>query len=197
MEKVTSVKIDNEKWEILKGKGYRLQDILDDAFNNLLNIENKDDKELIKDIKKLEDKNQAYELEKENIKKETSKLESKIKELEENYKNKVKLLENKIEGNNYKIKELKKAIKEDKAKKEQENKNNKLIKEYTNLIEKLTTYKGKLTPEFKHEIQNFVDKWNIKKEVKINNILYDEYLNKAINRQQDLLYNINDFREDN
>lgn len=69
MEKVTSVKIDNDKWEILKGRGYRLQDILDNAFNNLLDIENKDDKEIMKDIKKLEDKNKSYKLEKENLKK--------------------------------------------------------------------------------------------------------------------------------
>ena len=64
MEKVTSVKIDSDKWGILKGRGYRLQDIIDDAFNNLLNIENKDDKELIKDIEELKNKNSAYELEK-------------------------------------------------------------------------------------------------------------------------------------
>ena len=36
----------------------------------------------------------------------------------------------------------------------------------------LTTYKGKLTPEFKHEIQNFVDKWNIKKEVNVSFVKY-------------------------
>lgn len=200
MEKVTSVKIDNDKWEILKGRGYRLQDILDNAFNNLLDIENKDDKEIMKDIKKLEDKNKSYKLEKENLKKilknETKKLESKIKELEENYKNKVDVLENKIEENNYKIKESKKAIKEYNIKKEEENENNKMIKDYTDLINKLMVYKGNFTPEFKLEIQNFGDKWNIKKEADINNMLYDEYVNRLFRRQRNFVHDIKKFRED-
>ena len=47
-DKITSVKIDVEKWEILKNKGYKLQNIVDNAFNNLLDIEAYDNKELTK-----------------------------------------------------------------------------------------------------------------------------------------------------
>lgn len=177
MEKVTSVKIDNDKWEILKGKGYRLQDILDDAFNNILNIENKNNTELIKSIDKLKNENKFYKEEIENIKKETSKLESKINE------------------NNYKIKEFKKAIKADRNKKVKDN--NECTEAYKNLIEQLIQTDGKLTPEVTSKINSFADKWNINKKVDLKDMLYDEYVNKTIDKQEYLVYNINDFSEDN
>lgn len=192
MEKVTSVKIDNDKWEILKGRGYRLQDIIDNAFNNLLNINYKDDTELIKEIDKLKDENNQYELEKENLKKT---LEDSITKLEDSYKNEISILEGKINENNYKIKELKQAIKKENAKKEQDNKNNECTEDYTNLIEQFLQVDGNLNL-IETKITSFMDKWNINKDIKlICEMLHKESENKLLNKQGDLLYNISDFIE--
>ena len=54
--KQTSVIIDVDKWNTLKSRGYKLQDIVDTAFNNLLDINLSDNLELNKEKNDLKDK---------------------------------------------------------------------------------------------------------------------------------------------
>jgi len=146
-DKITSVKIDVEKWEILKNKGYKLQNIVDNAFNNLLDIESYDNKELIK-IK--EDKQQ--QLKSVELMKEKS-----ILEYDENIKNlklEIKNLEDKINKNN----ELK--IKEDKKRK-YENEKNKELREVERIVYDGESYIGIEEMEQNSTIMDYCEKYNI------------------------------------
>mgnify|MGYP000968878174 FL=1 len=52
MMKTTSVKIDSQKWELVKLRGYKLQDLVDTAFTNIIQNEYTDPEE-IEELKKM------------------------------------------------------------------------------------------------------------------------------------------------
>lgn len=84
--KQTSVNVDVDKWNILKAKGYKLQDIIEDSFNALLEIEDKEPVELIKQKEYLENKLVVLNSEKDNTEKT---LETLIKRTAKEYDDKI------------------------------------------------------------------------------------------------------------
>ena len=74
----TGVKVNKAKWEILKGRGYKLQDIVDNAFNNLLEISVVEPTELLKEKAELEKQLEATEKAKDEY---LAKYDNKVKDI--------------------------------------------------------------------------------------------------------------------
>ena len=53
-QKTTSVVVDVDKWQFVKSKGYNLQEIVDDAFNTILEIDDLGNADLLAEKKNLE-----------------------------------------------------------------------------------------------------------------------------------------------
>ncbi|MBQ3415255.1 MAG: hypothetical protein IJH39_07945 [Clostridia bacterium] len=96
---ITSVTIDKDKWDIIKSKGYNLQDIVDNAFNNILDIDGKEPSELLK---------------------EKEKVECEIEQVEKEFKEQEKRYNETLDSLNSYLKELDKKIKSDVENKEKE-----------------------------------------------------------------------------
>lgn len=191
MEKITSVKINNDKWQILKGRGYKLQDIIDNAFNNLLAIEEKENPELLKELEKLKINLKQYDIEKEKINLE---LENNIKELKAANKIANETIENKINETNFKIRELEKHIKIDKNERNKENNYKEFEKEYINIIDQLVIVNGEIThPLTDNLINDFIDKYKIKPQNDILNKLQEEFINRAYENNKKTVYDVREF----
>lgn len=191
MEKITSVKINNDKWQILKGRGYKLQDIIDNAFNNLLAIEEKENPELLKELEKLKINLKQYDIEKEKINLE---LENNIKELKAANKIANETIENKINETNFKIRELEKHIKIDKNERNKENNYKEFEKEYINIIDQLVIVNGEIThPLTDNLINDFIDKYKIKPQNDILNKLQEEFINRAYENNKKTIYDVREF----
>lgn len=94
--KQTSVIIDVDKWNTLKARGYKLQDIVDTAFNNLLDINLSDNLELNKEKNDLRDKKKY--------------LLQDLEEVEKEYNNKINSIRNEIKDIDFKIKAIEETI---------------------------------------------------------------------------------------
>lgn len=105
--KQTSVNIDVEKWNTLKARGYKLQDIVDTAFNNLLDINLADNLDLNKEKNDLIQKKKY--------------LLQDLEEVEKEYTTKKNDLKSKIHDVDFKLTEIEKLItgNEEKAKEEE------------------------------------------------------------------------------
>jgi len=112
--KQTSVNIDIDKWDILKGRGYKLQDIVDNAFNNLLDINLTDNLELNKELNNLNQK-KKYLLN--DVEATKNKYDNKINDLKNNIEllttekdNLIFDLEEEIKNIDFKIKTIEETI---------------------------------------------------------------------------------------
>lgn len=105
VDKITSVKINEEKWEILKNKGYKLQDILNNAFDLLLEISSDDNLEFVKLKESKEKELQSKIMQKEHF---IKKIDSEIKDIEIS----IQILNEKIEKNNRKQENKEKHLEE-------------------------------------------------------------------------------------
>ena len=94
----TSVIIDVDKWNTLKARGYKLQDIVDTAFNNLLDINLTDNLELNKEKDNLKDKKKSLLLD--------------LEEVEKEYNSKITVIKNEIKDIDFKIKAIEDTITE-------------------------------------------------------------------------------------
>lgn len=94
--KQTSVIIDVDKWNTLKARGYKLQDIVDTAFNNLLDINLTDNLELNK--------------EKDNLKDKKKYLLHDLEEVEKEYNSKITAIKNEIKDIDFKIRAIEETI---------------------------------------------------------------------------------------
>ena len=153
--KQTSVNINIEKWQILKTKGYKLQDIIDNAFNSLLSLEDDNLTNIIQTKEnyllkidslagEIEQINKNYgseikkiEQEKTNLKKQYEKdlknLKTTEKQINKNYESELKKIEQEKELLKLQINNLDDNIiqeKQNKAQKQKETEYNKLIRMY-------------------------------------------------------------------
>ena len=145
-DKITSVKIDVEKWEILKNKGYKLQNIVDNAFNNLLDIEAYDNKELTKIKADKEQELKSLIIKKKNM---IAQYDKDIKSLTMEIKN----INDKITENN----ELK--IKEDEAQRIRKEKNKELY-EIEKIVINGNSYMGIDDMKQNAEIVKYCEKYD-------------------------------------
>lgn len=152
MKKQTTVMVDTEKWEMAKSKGYKLQDLVDTALNNVLSIngystttlqEEKD--ETLEEIKLMEH----------NKEKAIQKWDKRIKELE--YK--LTVIEEKIQKNREHEQKL------------QYNHDRKIewLKERNIMFDNVRTIIKSLVadnkaPEENSEVQLFMEKYDLKSE---------------------------------
>jgi small-conductance mechanosensitive channel len=152
MKKQTTVMVDTEKWEMAKSKGYKLQDLVDTALNNVLSIngystttlqEEKD--ETLEEIKLMEH----------NKEKAIQKWDKRIKELE--YK--LTVIEEKIQKNREHDQKL------------QYNHDRKIewLKERNIMFDNVRTIIKSLVadnkaPEENSEVQLFMEKYDLKSE---------------------------------
>lgn len=112
--KQTSVVINIEKWDTLKARGYKLQDIVDNAFNNLLDIERNDSLELNKEkndliLKKKECISDIQQL-KNSFDENIQELEDQLKAVKEDKKLMVGRMEEALKNINFKIKSIDEKI---------------------------------------------------------------------------------------
>lgn len=120
--KQTSVLINVDKWNTLKARGYKLQDIVDTAFNNLLDINLTDNLELNKEKNDLKDKKKYLLQDLEEIEKEFDKKITTIKNEIKDIDFKIRAIEETIANNEKQAKEDKKISEEKLAKLKEKNK---------------------------------------------------------------------------
>lgn len=114
--KQTSVIIDGDKWDVLKARGYKLQDIVDNAFNNLLDINLADNLELNKEKNDLIDKKMYLIQDLERIEKEYITKSTEIKHKIKDVEFKINAIEETIKSNEKQAEEDKRLSEEKLAK---------------------------------------------------------------------------------
>lgn len=158
---ITSIKIDKDKRDMAKAKGLKLQDLLDEALNVYLNLDDDTNEDLEKEkeeiIKKINDLEAKKKLELKNI---SNKYDLEIKRLN----HKLKIIDNKIEEANddFVLKmgeEMKKT-------------------DYYNLLRKLNDVEGDTDDkEFEEMFNKYMNKYGLSNEeaTDVYNKLVDEF----------------------
>ena len=176
--KQTSVIIDVDKWNTLKSRGYKLQDIVDTAFNNLLDINLSDNLELNKEKNDLKDKKKY--------------LLQDLEEVEKEYNNRISSIKNEIKNIDFKIKAIEETITNNEKQAEEEKR---ISEEKLNYLRQRNTLLNNIHHKFSRfaesnpnglrmdffnndpESKEFCKKYNVTLE-ELSKIIYDKQLGK-------------------
>lgn len=159
---VTTVKVETEKWELIKSYDYDLQEIVDNAFNNILKIENMDLTQLQKQKLKLQKK---IEYEESNLTDSLNSFKEKkekiLKELEEEEKEIKQDITNRINNLNHEIRLIDDKLEYEEEKYQQEQYKHERLKDYNVLIDKFEVYNCNWkNKDFQSLIIKFAEKYN-------------------------------------
>lgn len=161
--KQTSVNVDINKWNILKAKGYKLQDIIEDSFNAILEIEDKEPVELIKEKEDLESKLKILFSEKETAAEDyDDKIGTIIAELEKEKAKALDDIDNKVNEIKLKITAIDNEIANEKDRLKNAEEEATKNKEFNDLFLLLKDYSGNYNNEIvRNKIYLYTEKYDL------------------------------------